>query len=213
MTRPNTPRFVLPGKWGRVNLENDATTARSIRRILDDITRRRDDLVIPRAEMRKRFELAAATAREGGATDLYLGLELVPSVPLPAWVSVFVPPAESVNLDALGLDAITAFLDQGMTTWGDPSAVRRPTEVGPDDAIHAVRHSWRRIADVVEGDIEHRFEFVEADYWLAAREPNRIALITFSTALAEYEEEMLLLFDAVVSTVRWPAETREEASA
>jgi hypothetical protein len=58
---------------------------------------------------------------------------------------------------------------------------------------------------VVEGEVEQRFEFVEADYWLAARDPNRIALLTFSTALAEYEEEMLALFDAVVSTIRWPA--------
>ena len=71
--------------------------------------------------------------------------------------------------------------------------------------MHAVRHSWRRTAHVAEGDVEQDFELIEADYWLAATDPNRIALLTFSTAYAEYEEEMLGLFDAVVSTIRWPA--------
>lgn len=205
MTKTAPPRFVLPGKWGRVNLATDATTARSIRRILDDVTRRRDDLVIPRAELRGRFERAAAVAREGGATDFYIGLELVPSMPLPAWISVFLPDIESVEFDALGIDAIAAFLEKGMNDWGDPAAARRAGEIGVDDPIHAVRHSWRRVTDVVEGAVERQFEFVEADYWIAATDPNRIALITFSTALAEYEEEMLALFDAVVGTIRWPA--------
>ena len=71
--------------------------------------------------------------------------------------------------------------------------------------MHAVRHSWRRTAHVAEGEVEKDFELIEADYWLAATDPNRIALLTFSTAYAEYEEEMLSLFDAVVSTIRWPA--------
>jgi len=40
------------------------------------------------------------------------------------------------------------------------------------------------------------------------------SMITFSTAYSEYEEEMLGLFDAVISTIRWevaPSETLAEA--
>jgi hypothetical protein len=199
------PRFELPGKWGRINLHSEATIQRSIRRVLDEVTRRRDDLVEPRAELRRRFQKAAEIAKEGGATDFYVAFQLVPTIPLPAWVAVFTPEVESTDFAALGLGELTQFLDRGMGGWGGPDAQQRSATTGPEGEIHAVRHSWRRVADVVEGEVERRFEFVEADYWLAARDPNRIALLTFSTALAEYEEEMLALFDAVVSTIRWPA--------
>jgi len=205
VSEQSTPRFALPGKWGRINLHSEASIQRSIRRVLDEVTRRRDDLVEPRAELRRRFQKAAEIAKEGGATDFYVAFQLVPTIPLPAWVAVFTPEIESTDFDSLGLGELTQFLDRGMGSWGDTDATVRPATTGPDGEIHAVRHSWRRVADVVEGEVEQRFEFVEADYWLAARDPNRIALLTFSTALAEYEEEMLALFDAVVSTIRWPA--------
>lgn len=205
MSEQSTPRFALPGKWGRINLRSEASIQRSIRRVLDEVTRRRDDLVEPRAELRRRFQKAAEIAKEGGATDFYVAFQLVPTIPLPAWVAVFTPEIESTDFDSLGLGELTQFLDRGMGSWGDTDATVRPATTGPDGEIHAVRHSWRRVTDVVEGEVEQRFEFVEADYWLAARDPNRIALLTFSTALAEYEEEMLALFDAVVSTIRWPA--------
>jgi hypothetical protein len=205
VSEQSTPRFALPGKWGRINLRSEASIQRSIRRVLDEVTRRRDDLVEPRAELRRRFQKAAEIAKEGGATDFYVAFQLVPTIPLPAWVAVFTPEIESTDFDSLGLGELTQFLDRGMGSWGDTDATVRPATTGPDGEIHAVRHSWRRVADVVEGEVEQRFEFVEADYWLAARDPNRIALLTFSTALAEYEEEMLALFDAVVSTIRWPA--------
>lgn len=214
MSEQTTPRFELPGKWGRINLRSEASIQRSIRRVLDEVTRRRDDLVEPRAELRRRFQKAAEIAKEGGATDFYVAFQLVPTIPLPAWVAVFTPEIESTDFAALGLGELTQFLDRGMAKWGDPDAEVRSATTGSAGEIHAVRHSWRRVVDVVEGEVEQRFEFVEADYWLAAREPNRIALLTFSTALADYEQEMLALFDAIVSTIRWPApDTPVEQSA
>lgn len=205
MADPRPPRFVLPGKWGRINLVSEAATQRSIRKVLDEATNRRDDLAPLRAELRVRFERAAAAAREGQASDFYVAFNLTPSIPLPAWLSVFTPRIESTDFDALGLGELRTFLETGTRTWGPEgsSQVRLPS--GADESVHAVRHSWRRVHDVAEGDVERRFEFVEADYWLAAGNPNRIALLTFSTALAEYEDEMLGLFDAIVRTIRWPA--------
>ncbi len=69
--------------------------------------------------------------------------------------------------------------------------------------IRAVRQTWRRTRRATEDDVEVEFDLIEADYWIAAANPSRMAMITFSTAYAEYEEEMLALFDAVVSTIRW----------
>ncbi|QEO10647.1 hypothetical protein [Protaetiibacter larvae] len=201
----DAPRFELPGRWGRIDLSTDASILRSIRKILSEVTHRRDDLAELRAELRGRFEKAAAEAKRGGATDFYVALSLTPRVPLPAWLAVFVLSVESTDFAALGLQDLERFLLAETRSWGpDGSGGSRPVVADPE-ALQAVRYSWRRVRDVVEAGVERSFEFIEADYWLAARDPNRIALLTFSTALAEYEEEMLALFDAVVSTIRWPA--------
>ena len=201
----STPKFLLPGKWGRINLSTEATTQRSIRKVLDEATNRRDDLATTRAELRTRFQKAADSAREGGATDFYVAFSLTPAIPLPAWIAVFTPEIESTDFRALGLTELSTFLETGTKAWGPDGAAVAPMAVGAESQIHAVRHSWRRTHDIVEGEVERTFEFVEADYWVAAQNPNRIALLTFSTALAEYETEMLELFDAVVHTIEWPA--------
>lgn len=202
------PRFVLPGTWGRINLASEASTANSIRHVLAEITHRRDDLANLRAELRTRFQKAADTAREGGASDFYVALSLTPKVPLPAWVAVFTPSIDSTDFSALGLDELRRFLEIGTANWGAEGAQRNAIEVADgDERMHAVRHSWRRVHELEEGGSVKQFDFVEADYWLAAHNPNRIALLTFSTALAEYETEMLALFDAIVGTTRWPSRT------
>lgn len=210
----SAPRFVLPGKWGRINLGSEAATTRSIKKVLDDATNRRDDMAAARAELRGRFEKAAETAKLGGATDFHVAFHLTPSVPLPAWVAVFTPEIDSTDFTALGLPELQRFLEAGTSTWGSDEATRSAITVEHGgEKIIAVRHAWRRVHDVVEGEVERRFEFIEADYWIAAQQPNRIALLTFSTALAEYETEMLGLFDAIVHTIRWPAGDRTVGAA
>lgn len=198
------PKFVLPGTWGRVNLDSEAASRRSIRKLAESATGRKEELATVRNELRDRLQTAADAAREGGASDFYIAFELAKGIPLPAWLAVFEPDIESTDFAALGLQELTKLLEVGASVVGtgeDADVVVSQ----PSTKMHAVRHSWRRTAHVAEGDIEQDFELIEADYWLAATDPNRIALLTFSTAYAEYEEEMLGLFDAVVSTIRWPA--------
>jgi hypothetical protein len=208
------PRFVLPGSWGRVDLTTEASSRRSIRKIAETATRRREELAPMRADLRDRFQQAADLAREGGASDLYVAFELAKGVPLPAWLTVFQPDLESTDFTALGLTDLNTVLDQAAKSTDERVAERR--EDLHDGAIHAVRQTWRRQTRVLEGEgnlaVDQTFEILEADYWLAASNPNRIALLTFSTAYAEYEEEMLNLFDAVINTIRWPAPAPAPAS-
>jgi len=211
MTTP-APRFELPGRWGRIDLATEASVHRSTRQLLSELTNKRDDLAELRAELRRRFEKAALAARSAGATDFYIAFNLTPKVPLPAWVSVFLPEIESTDFAALGLGELSAFIDAGTRGWGgDGSSTVSGALEADGISMHAVRHSWRRVAEIEEGETPREVEFIEADYWIAAREPNRLALLTFSTALAEYEEEMLALFDAIVSTLRWPAPAAADA--
>ena len=156
-----------------------------------------------RAEIRDRFNDAAEAARGSSATDLYVAFELTKGVPMPAWLTVFTPEIDAVDFQALGLDDLEKVLKQGVAV-ADPTIVTTDTPMV--NKIRAVRQSWRRVAHVVEGEVERDFEILEADYWLAAANPSRIALITFSTAFIEYEDEMLRLFDAVISTIRWKSD-------
>lgn len=207
MTMP-APRFVLPGSWGRVDLRSEAASRASIRKIAERATHRREELASVRAELRERFNLAAEAARGSSATDLYIAFELTKGVPLPAWLTVFSPEIDAVDFNALGLAELAEVLDRGIAT-ADDEVTTTPTQTTDD--IRAVRQSWRRVAHVVEGEVERDFEMLEADYWLATTKPNRIALMTFSTAFVDYEEHMLRLFDAIVGTIRWAAPETAEA--
>ncbi len=203
-----SPHFSLPGSWARIPLESRANTLASIRRMTERVTGRQDQLATMRAELRERFTKAADIAREGGASELFIGLELIPGVPLPAWAAIFPADYDAVDLRELGIDDARRAVEFAVGAAPDGGETRR-SDIDAPTPIHAVRHAFRRRTEGREGDSEYAFDLVEADYWIVASNPNRLALLTFSTAFAEYEDEMLELFDAVVSTLRWsvPATT------
>jgi hypothetical protein len=201
MIATSTPRFALPGTWGRVNLSSDSTMHSSIRKVVEHSVGRDDRFATLRANMRGRFEQAAQLARANSATDFHIALELSPGVPLPAWLAVFLPEFDSTDFDALGLTELKEALNFGLVTQQGNEA--RSSTVLDKTHVHAVRQAFRRVHPATEENVE--FEVLQVDYWLAAAEPNRLALLSFSTGYAEYEEQMLELFDAVIGTLRWPA--------
>ncbi|AYF98522.1 hypothetical protein D7I47_09790 [Protaetiibacter intestinalis] len=194
-----------------MNLTNETSMRKSIRRLTEQVTGRKEELASTRAELRDRFLKAAEVAREGGASDLYTGLSIAPGIPLPAWIAVFEMEIGSTDFAALGIEKLREVLDAAVGAAPEGGETSREDIASPTP-IHAVRHTWRRSRLVSEGDVEREFDLIEADYWIAAAAPARLAMITFTTAYAEYEEEMLELFDAVVSTIRWEvaADVREE---
>ena len=113
MTDRSTPSDALPGKWGRIRLELEVATSRSIRKMLDEATNRRDGLATTRAELRTRFQKAADSAREGGATDFYVAFKLT---------STSLADDESEMLELF--DAIVR-----TTRWPAPALI--PMEVSP----------------------------------------------------------------------------------
>ena len=206
------PTFVLPGSWGRINLTSEAASRKSIRRLTEDVTNRRDDLAMPRAEMRDRFQKAADLAREGGATDLYIGRELAPGLPLPAWITVYdiQPTGGEEFFEKMGIAELSSALQASVGPAPAGGDTRASDVEGTP--IRAVRQTYRRTRRVVEDETEVEFDLIEADYWIAAANPSRMAMITFSSAYAEYEAEMLGLFDAVISTLRWEVAPSEESA-
>ena len=90
MTHP-APRFALPGTWARIPLHSEAATLSSIRKMTEQLTNRIDEFATLRAELRARFVRAADVAKSGGATDLFIGLELGPGMPLPDRINQAMP--------------------------------------------------------------------------------------------------------------------------
>lgn len=177
-----------------------------MRRLVEESMGARDDLSQQRASLRQLFQPVADSAREGGATNLYVAIELADGVPLPAWLLVFPLELESADFSRLGIEDLKAVLQEGAEIFepdAPPSGVE-PAE-GSGSPITAVRQNWRR-RTVSPDDPDVGFDVLEVDYWIAAAHPNRLALLTFSTGYADYEEQMIALFDAVVRTIRWPAE-------
>jgi hypothetical protein len=195
------PRFALPGTWGRINLASSATMQSSIRKVVEHAIGRDDRLATVRAEMRSRFLEAAAVARDHDATDFHIALELAPGIPLPAWVSVFVPDIDATDFQTLGLTDLKEALNFGLSTAQNDVATAQT--VVEKTRVHAVRQAFRTVQPATEEAPE--LELLRADYWLAAPNPNRLALLSFTTGYVQFETEMLELFDAVISTVRWPA--------
>ena len=83
----------------------------AVRKMLEQLTNRQDELATLRAELRERFTKAAELARSGGATDLFIGLELMPGLPLPAWIAVFPADYENADFDSIGFTEFTKALD------------------------------------------------------------------------------------------------------
>jgi hypothetical protein len=209
MTHELSPRFALPGTWGRVNLDSDATTQRSIRRVVEHSLGRDDNLATLRADVRKRFREAADIARASAAIDFYVSLEIAPGVPLPAWLAVFLPNVAREDFDSLGLSDLMLTLDESTASaTGAESVASGRFESGKVQAVRQVFHRTNAATDD-----EPATELLQVDYWLAASRPNRIALLSFTTQLIEFEEQMLDLFDAAISTVRWPSPSPAHSTA
>ncbi len=201
-----TPRFVLPGRWSRVELASEAASRRTVRRLVEQSLGTTDELARQRAELRQLLQPVVDSAREVDAIDLYIAAELADGVPLPAWLMVFLPTIEDAEFARFGIDELKKVLADSAEIF-EPGAPSSTVEESDDStsAISAVRQNRRR-RTVSPDDPEVGFDVLEVDYWIAAVDPNRMALLTFSTGYAEYEEQMLALFDAVVRTIRWPVD-------
>jgi len=181
---------LLPPGWTSLPTAPDAAPA-AIRRLLDRTFegRARDELVQVRVELDRLLREQCAKAAELGATHLHTLTEPVGGVPVSASL-VGVP--VTVTTDDEMLDALTVVLggaagvvDAGETRLGDHFALRRvrrtPAELGgPRDAPTPMA--------------------THVDYVVAL--PDESALIlSFTTTTEPVHEELIVLFEAIASTL------------
>lgn len=200
------PRYVLPGTWGRIDLASEQASKASIRRLVDTAAGKSDQLVEVRRELRTRFQGAADEARAGGAVELQIAMEISPGVPLSATLAVFLPQIDLEKLDSLGLAELAVVLTGVVTSSTDPTETGLVEELREPE-FRAVRQTYLRSTRLNEGD--ESTPLLQVDYWVAATEPSRLALLTFSSTFVDFEEQLLDLFDAIVATIRWPVAVAE----
>jgi hypothetical protein len=183
---------ILPPSWAKIPLRNDAEGA--IKRILDKSFPgvSRDEVAAAREELRQRLRKLIKAARSNGGLDLYLPVELMRGLPVPASFIIsegalggpdeLEPELIIVKLAAAGAD---------VTEIDGAPAVRREERVPPDPGQ------------------EFQYGSRQVTYTLAVPgNPGRWLLVAFSTIGAGDPDDdiarlLTALFESVMTTFRW----------
>jgi hypothetical protein len=205
---PSGYTLVLPPGWRQIPVR--AGTRRVIKEIVDDAFRvlpkhiSRDRLAPYRVTLQQRLVTAAAQARSTGGTELYLPVEPVHGMLLPAsFVAAEGAIGSSGQHDLALILSSMSEADGGSATVtldGAP-AVRTERAAAPEPDSGAECGSRR------------------VDYAVSVPgAPGRWLIFAFSAlkagdARAEFAGIMVELFDAIMSTFRWTGATDKETSA
>ncbi|WP_327429106.1 hypothetical protein [Streptomyces sp. NBC_01236] len=191
---PNSYSLVLPPGWRRIPLRYG--TENAVGRILDQAFAElpRDKVFTHRRDLEGRLWQQVRDAREADGLDLYLPVELLHGMSVPASILVSetrMPVA--AGLDPRELALVVASSDSGreVVELGGAPAVRTERTAGADPG-RGIEFPSRRV-----------------DYQVPVpQDPQRWLTVAFSTVAAEDadgELSLLLadLFDAVMTTFRW----------
>lgn len=193
-------QIVLPGSWWTIPVGNEEMTKRAIHNLAERVTNKQDEFATLRAELRRDLNRLADEAREGGAGELHLALEIVPGMPIPMSLAVFWP-----DLDVLGsfpsdprsvIDIVQGALES-LPDNGD--------YVDQELAVLGSSTTYRRCKTVehpAEGETPE-YSTLIVDYWVAVPGTQHVALLSFSTTFPHERELLLELFKVIVESLRW----------
>lgn len=196
------PHVVLPGRWGRIDIATAETSRSDIRAFVADALGHRDDDAGARAEYRRQLEAAVVTARANHGRTLYVAIELTPGIPVPATLTVLMPPLDDVQLDELGVRSVAGFA--GSLVGDNDSTATPVTNLAA--SIAGVRSVSSRASQE-----QPEVGVLQVDYWLVAADPSRLAVLSFSSPIVALQDMLIELFDAVVATTTWETAPRPVA--
>src|SRR5690606_36232935 len=151
-------------------------------------------------------EAIDAAVRAGGQS-MFIAVNILDGVPLPISFAVYLP--ETGMTPAIGTDAdrVLDILEQGITqvaTSGhaDPGDTTDRIRVELSETKATRLHRVRTI-DVGSGADTGTMETLVVDYWTAVPGTKRVMLVSFSTSMAELQQQLLQFFDAIMRAARW----------
>lgn len=200
---PDTPlgyELILPPGWTQVPL--DPTRRRAairtlVARTIESSARAAgtvapDQLTAAKLVFARDLGALATQAAEGGAVDLYLFADVVQDHPVSAALLVTVVPASATAADP------DALLDRLLRAPGvTESGVLQVAGRG------AVRIRRTERTQLAEGGATLTVVATVVEYVFPVPYGTDDLLLTLSTPVQEVAEEFVLLFDAIVATLRW----------
>lgn len=189
---PGRPwELMLPPGWWRLPTRSDIAGP-AVRRLLDRTFagRARDELIGLRIELDRELNAAVRRAGEQGATVLYTLVDPIAGVPVSADL-VVTPISASIGRDVTreviaALSDETGVLERGRVVLGGRPALRRLRRTREQVRVGGeTTDRWQTTLDLV----------VDLG-------PDELLMLTFSTLTDQVWEEMVLVFDAIASTLR-----------
>lgn len=197
---PGRPwELMMPPGWWRLPTRADLARP-AVQRLLDRTFRgrARDELIGLRIDLDRELTAAVRRAGEQGATTLYTLVEPIAGVPVSADL-VVTPISASAGRDVTreviaALSDDTGLIERGRVVVGDRPALRR------------LRRTREQV--LVDGETSERWQ-TTLDF-VVDLGPDDLLMLTFSTLTDQVRNELVLVFDAIASTLRQVAQPNEK---
>jgi hypothetical protein len=192
-------RFVLPGTWANVPLDDAETTTRFVKQLVRRQVGRADRLARARREATTELTRNASDARALGAHTYLMALELLPGVPFPAALLVFDEQWPAAARTALEADDVVAALRAAY-----PAGEVAPQRHGP----------VARVAEMTRAATESGEELVtmRLEYHVPYPDRSRLLMARVNVPNIPSAEPFATLFDEIVDSVTFVDEPGVEGA-
>jgi hypothetical protein len=159
-----------------------------------------------RGDLRAQLTELADKARDGGAEQVYLALEIVPGAPLPMSLAVSWPDIDVLGSTPSKPESVIELVRIALSSL--PDAVDYQDEEVAELGGTATLRRCKIIEHPADGEVG-AYDSLVVDYWIAVPGTQNVALLTFSTSIVEERELVLQLFRVMIETLRWTADVSE----
>ena len=192
--------FVLPGRWWTLKTAGSETQmVAAIKAEVERTVGRSDDRASLRREVRTQLLDAAHEARRLGADRLYIAEEITAGVPFSASLTVVKPDLEPLMQGTL-------------ENRRSELASLAPNSSRPE-LCDFVEFPLARTVSISHQESTESAPTLQVDYLLASPYTGDVLIFAFATAFVSLHEEVVELFDAILSTVSFPEPATTELPA
>jgi len=176
-------RLVVPADWHGINLE-PARREQSVSALVGRQFAGADNAPHLKAQAKRALLARAAATHEAGGTELFLSMQRVAGVPIPASLAIFLlPPDDGRTVAANQLAQVLAGPERQVTILDLPAG----------QSVRVLRS--HAPADEPDSAIQEVFVPVpDSAWWL---------LLAFATSAGPLVRPLTSLFDAICATLRW----------
>jgi hypothetical protein len=185
-----TYSIILPGTWAVIPLQDEAAMTKRIVAMVKKQVGGGDRAARMRRQTRDEFVKTAQQARDAGATSFALSLELMPGVPFPAALLSTVeswPVLASAELSVA--DRLRAAV---------PGAVLLEHQSGP--VARQAESAQQRVG-------QEKVPSLRVVYWVPRPHNDDLLRVTISAPMVDSPELFTELFDAIVDSIAWKADS------